>query len=109
MEQRMSDTVLVAIVVGVFSLAASLPAASIAFYAQARRENTKYERSQQEAKIQRVRSAYRLALQGADTILRAAVEGGYPLPPEETLYTREERLNRNSRTGADMLNEALIE
>src|SRR5258707_13197881 len=98
MEQRMSDTVSVAIVVGISTLAAT----GITQYFQGRRE----KRSQRDAKSERVRGAYRVAMKGADTIMMAAWEAGNALFPGETMDEREVRLYRDFRTGADMLNQA---
>ncbi len=97
-------TVLVGIVVALSTLAAT----SITLYAQARRENTAYERSQRDAKSERVRSAYRLALKGADIIAGAAWEDGGPLL-EETLDERVGRLHRDFLAGAGMLSQAMID
>jgi hypothetical protein len=98
-------TVLVAIVVALSGWATT----GVALYAQARRDDTAYERSQREAKIQRVRSAYRLALKGADILARSAWEAASPLAPGETLDKRAGRLDRDYNAGADMLGQALID
>src|SRR5260370_39034582 len=102
MERRMPATVLVAIVVALSGWVTT----GIALYAQARRDNTTYERSQREAKSQRVRSAYRLALHGVNIILVAAVAASNPLATGPTLDERALQREREYDNVAEMATHA---
>ena len=83
----------------------------VTLYFQARRERTQFERSQRIERLERVRTAYRLVLQGDQTLLDAAIAAS-ALPnsdglDDEDLYP--EIPTASSREISEMYNRARTE
>jgi hypothetical protein len=82
---------------------------SVTLYAQARRERTQFERAQRIARLERVRAAYHLALEGDLALLKIVSVASWSLGPFENALVRAEQQVEEGERAHDMLNRAWIE
>jgi hypothetical protein len=99
----------VPIITVVLTIISNVLILAVTLYFQARREQAQSERSQRIARLERVRAAYHLALEGDLALLKIASVAGWVLGPFENAQMRTEQSVEQGERAHDMLNRAWIE